>query len=63
MVALSELVDGFEPHGYIPQRGSTGVSVPGGAWWGEVYPGWWGLVGGREGYTGYYPTSHPRTHI
>ena len=51
------MVDGYEPHSHIASAVLTvrdpydaGTCSVG---WGEVYPGWWGMVGGWVGYTGY----------
>ena len=45
----SELTDGSEPHGHIPQRGQHGVPGQLVACRHGVYPGWCRLGGYREG--------------
>ena len=47
----------FYPPGAVP------VAVAWSMVQGRVYPGYGDWVGGREGYTGYYPRPVPGSHI
>ena len=63
MEPLSELVDGFEPHGLFYLSGSAVRTQCRTAGPEEGVPGVGRTVGGREGYTGVLPSHPPGTHI